>query len=102
MVNAYKDHYGEELAAQSIQICNDRDNTDTKLKYNLKLEALGANAEKRQQLIQKYMFDNEEWTNGQLSDSISGFTSKFIDKSIKREYYDYFFDNLLESMKTQP
>ena len=48
------------------------------------------------------MSGNHEWTNGQLKNSISGFTSKFIEKSIKREYYGYFFDNLLEAMRTQP
>jgi len=102
MVNAYKDTYGEEKAAESIRICSERDNTDTKLKYQLKIEALGANEEKREELIRIYMKGDHDWTNGQLSDSISGFTSKFIDKSIKQKYYDYFFENLLESMRNYP
>jgi hypothetical protein len=102
MVNGFKEVYGEEAAEESIRICNERDNTDTKLKYQLKLDALGANAEKRQELMTIYMSGNHSWTNGQLSDSISGFTSKFISKDIKREYYAYFFDNLLESMRTYP
>lgn len=102
MVNAYKDTYGDEKAAESIKICNAKDNTDTKLKYQLKLEALGANKKKREELIRKYMTGDNTWSNGQLSDSISGYTSKFIDKKIKRKYYEYFFDNLLECMRTYP
>lgn len=102
MVNAYKDNYGEELAARSIEICSERDQTDTKLKYQLKITALGANEEERQALIEKYMSGDHDWSNGQLGDSISGFVSKFINKDIKRKYYDYFFDNLLESMRNQP
>ena len=102
MVNAYKDVYGEDKAAESIRISEQRDNTDTKVSFKLKLEALGANTQKRQKLIEIYMSGDHDWSNGQLSDSISGFVSKFIDKSVKRTYYAYFFDNLLESMRKQP
>jgi hypothetical protein len=102
MVNAYKAEYGEEMAERAIKICSERDNTDTKLQYQLKIEALGANDQKREELIKIYMSGDHDWTNGQLKDSISGFVSKFIDKSVKRNYYDYYFDNLLESMRNYP
>lgn len=102
MINAYKNTYGAEKAQKSIQICDELDKTDGKLAQKLKLEAMGADEERRQQLIEIYMSGEHDWSNGQLSDSISGFTSKFIEKSVKRKYYAYFFDNLLESMRKYP
>lgn len=99
MVNAYKSTYGDEMAEESIQICSEKDNTDTKLQYQLKLQALAADEEHREELLKTYMSGEHDWTNGQLSDSISGFVSKFISKEIKRKYYPYFFDNLLDTMR---
>lgn len=83
MVNAYKSIYGEKLASESIRICEEKDNTDSKLSNKLKLEALGASSEKRMELIKIYMSGNHSWSNEQLSDSISGFTSSHISKQIK-------------------
>lgn len=102
MANAYKATYGEDLARQSIQICEDKDQTDSKLSNKLKLEALGANSEKRAELIKIYMSGKHSWSNEQLSDSISGFVSSHISKEIKKQYYDYYFDHLLESMRNYP
>ena len=63
MANAYKSTYGEKLAQDSIKICEEKDQTDSKLSNKLKLEALGASSEKRMELIKIYMSGNHSWSN---------------------------------------
>lgn len=100
MICAYKNRYGD-LVDPALKLCDERDQTDSKIENKLKLEALSADEDKREELIKIYMSGDHDWSVEQLSNSIKGYTSKHIPKYVKDKYIEYFFDNLLDAMRNQ-
>lgn len=100
MICAYKEKYGEYVEA-ALKLCDERDQTDSKIENKLKLEALSADEKERENLVKIYISGDHDWSVDQLRCSIKGYTSKHIPKSIKVKYIEYFFDNLLDAMRNQ-
>ena len=98
MMCAYPDRYGDEIT-EALKIAATRDTTDLKRAYTLKIQAIQADDLQRQELIKVFMSGNHEWSIDELTASIKGFTSSHIPTERKSLNYDYYFDNLVESMR---
>jgi aminopeptidase N len=77
------------------------DTTDTKKKYQLKIEAVNANAEKREELFKEYFNADTKWSYEELGDSCEGFTSKFVPFEVKQTYFEAFWAQILGAMKSR-
>lgn len=100
MMCAYPEHYGEDIG-RALEITKQKDNTDLSLAYTLKIQALQADDSERESLIATYMSGSHSWSVTQLHYSIKGFISNHIHIERKEKYFDYYFDHLLESLRTQ-
>ena len=100
MICIYKSHYDQNASKLAIKICDEVDTTDTKIGFKRRLEALGAGPEERKRLLEKYLKGGHNWSNAELRDSIKGFNHRLITFEVRRESYKYFFDNILEAMRT--
>lgn len=99
MICAYKDTYGEFID-KAMQLCDERDQTDSKIENTLQIKALSADEEERAKLIEIYMGGSHDWSVEQFNKSVNGYTSKHVKKDIKEKYIPYYFDHLLESLRT--
>ena len=97
---AYGFHPGNQELCDSIKkIAMERDNTDSKVKYMIRIEALSADDKKRQELLEKYLSGNHSWSTKELGYSIDGFTHKYVSRATKGKTDAYLLDNLLDSMR---
>ena len=72
------------------------DATDTKTNYKFLITALQADEEKRKELLeQEYFNADTKLSYYQLSFSMAGYTSKFVDKEVRESYHDFFWTNIL-------
>lgn len=101
MICAYKERYGDHIE-EALKMCEERDQTDSKIPNRLKLEALSADEDQRKKLLEIYMSGKHDWGVEELRNSLSGFTSKHIKTEIKEKYIEYFFDNLIETLRRYP
>lgn len=96
---AYPDTFSERVQ-EALDIAKSKDNTSSKLIYTLKIEAITADDTQREELIKKYMSQSHGWSVEELTSSMDGFTSRYISLSRKQKYYEYFFDHLLDVLRS--
>lgn len=79
------------------------DKTDL-LTFNLhKFKTMALLPEERISTLKDYMLNPEgKYSAADIETFSSGFTSRFLPKEVKREYYDVYFDNLLDSIGRNP
>lgn len=91
--------YSAEEKKAALDKLLEEDESDVKLNWKLKIDALNADAEKREELFKEYFNQDSSMSWVQLRSSIIGFTSKFIKTEVKQTYFDRYFDQIIDAMK---
>ena len=94
-----KSLYSSETAKAALEVCEKKDTTDMKMAYKLRLEAINADKAQRRELLRRYMKKDHNWSTTELKNSISGFMNGMLPLSVRRENYEYIFENLLSSLR---
>jgi len=91
--------YTQEEKTAAIETLKAQDNTDTKLKYSLKIKALTASSEERRIIFASFVSCTEHSFEDQRA-LMTGFKSKHLPEEVRSDYISDYFDNLLAVHKS--
>lgn len=101
----YKIHGSGRYSSEEKQRIFDEllqaDGTETKRNYKLRIEALIADENKREELFNDYFSKDCKLSYVELEASCAGFTSWFLSEEVRSKYYQRFFDGILDQLKTR-
>lgn len=99
----YAREYGTSQYREALKAkLEEEDTTDMKREFGFRIAALTANREERQQLWKEYMDKDLKMSFHMLGKSTGGFNSKWVPYDLRKEYFDDYYNNIIEILKTRP
>ena len=96
----YGDSSAEDRISALIEAVKQKDHTDTFDNNLKKYAAVRLSPEQRLVQLKEFMLnESNKYSAGEVGFFAQGFTSRFLPREVKRQYYETFFDNLLPALK---